>query len=152
MIVDFYDFINEGVNYETSESGEIEFTGRWFYFDMDDEIIYGSDDIPTDENYPIIFNPKTCEVFVGGEKMTYDVNNPVCLISYNLEEDEIKMYSDNVYDFLESFGYDGDNDFISPDSRRKIRKLFDENEDEYRFILIYGTKLIASTFDIIEEN
>ena len=67
MIKKFVEFIEEELNYTTTSYGDIEFETRWFYYEPEDEIIYGCDLLP-EKNYLFAFNPKTCEVYIDGKK------------------------------------------------------------------------------------
>jgi hypothetical protein len=54
-------------------------------------------------------------------------------------------------EFLKSnLGFTG-TDITSQSSRFKLQDIF-EQSDDYRYILIFGDQMIASTFDVIEEN
>ena len=70
--------------------------------------------------------------------------------SYELDNDEIKIYTEDVYEYLKILGITGDieNNIV----RKRIHEIFNDKDDEYRFLLLKGNKLISSTFDIIEEN
>lgn len=152
MIVNFEDFIKEGYNLNTDELGDITFEDRWFYYDSDDEIIYGCDYEPVDKTCLFYFNPKSCEIVINGKKILYDINNPICLIYYKIKNDEIRIYTDNTIKFLKKLGYmNFNNDIESMSSRNEIQKIFD-NIDDLKLLLIKGNKLISSTFDIIDEN
>lgn len=150
MIKKFEEYIEEDFNFTISDIGDISFEDRWFYYEPDDDIIYGSDDKPVDKKYLFYFNPKSCLVVVDGKEVQYDVNNPTCLISYELDNDEIKIYTEDVYEYLKILGITGDieNNIV----RKRIHEIFNDKDDEYRFLLLKGNKLISSTFDIIEEN
>lgn len=152
MVKSFEEYIEEGYNYITSELGEIEFEDRWFYYESDDEIIYGCDEEPVNQDYLFYFNPKSCVVVMDGKKNEYDINNPICLISYNFDNNEVKLYSEGIFDYLKSLGYDSDENIDNINNRKKIQSIFDKKDDDYKFILLSGNKLISTTFDIIEEN
>lgn len=153
MFKTFSEFINEDYNLIVSDLGDITFEDRWFYYEPDDEIIYGCDFEPVDTKCLFYFNPKSCEVVMNGEKYSYDVNNPVLLISLELKPNEVKMYKDeNVSEYLGELGVPVDLDMQSMRGKEKIQKVFDNLDDKYRILLIYGERLIATTFEIIEEN
>ena len=152
MIKSFEEYINEDFNY-TIKGGCIVLEARWFYYDQDDEIIYGSSEMPVNPDVLFYFSPKSCEVYFGKEKREYDVNNPLLLISYELDSDEFKMYAGNeVLDRLEELGLQMNYDIRSQVGTEKTNDKFEELEDKYKLLLIYGNELLASTFDIIEEN
>ena len=151
-ILTFKDFINEDLNYTMSEElGTIELSkNRWFYYDDEDEILYGSDTSETKGEFSI--NPESCEIYVRGKQVQYDINNPICLIEYKLDSGEIKVYTDKMIEYIQSLGYKGDSNIENPQNQKKIQKIFDDLDEEYRFLLIYGNKLSSTTFVIIEEN
>lgn len=152
MIVNFEDFIEERYNLNTDELGDITFEDRWFYYDSDDEIIYGCDYEPVDKTCLFYFNPRSCEVVINGKKIQYDINNPICLIYYKIKNGDVRVYTDDTMKFLKKLGYMNFNmDIESMSSRHNIQKIFD-NFDDLRLLLIKGNKLISSTFDIIDEN
>lgn len=148
----FYEFLEEDLNYTTSSLGGIEFEDRWFYYEPDDEIIYGCDESPANDTKNVFyFNPRQCVVGMGGEQQQYDVNDPICLITCSMSDNEIKVYTTDVFEYLETLGYDSGKNIEDKHNIQEIQSLFD-GDDDYRFLLIYGNKLIATTFDIIEEN
>lgn len=149
-MISFSEFleVNEELNYRITNE-LIEFEDRWFYYDSDDEIIYGCDDVPTDCLFS--FNPGSCQTrYKNEETFQYDMNNPICIITLNMDDsNEFAVYTDNANEFLESeLRYNG-NDI------RKDRVVLQDAIDKYdgyRILIIYGKELVASTFDIIEEN
>lgn len=151
MVKKFYEFLEEDLNYTTGSMGHIEFEDRWFYYEPNDEIVYGCDEIPSGEGHVFYFNPKKCIVGMNNKQSQYDVNNPICLITCNSDNNEVKVYTDDIFKYLESLGYGSDSNIDDERNVREIRELFDDNDD-YRFLLMYGNTLIATTFDIIEEN
>lgn len=153
IVKNFYDFINEDLNYNISELGDIEFENRWFYYEPEDEIIYGSDVEPVNVENLFYFNPKTCVIHIDDKEYEYDINNP-CLIITCSNDNEVKMYKeDKVFEYLEEeLGCDLNFDVQSQEGKKKIQKLFDNLDDEMRILFLYGTKVISTTFDIIEEN
>ena len=56
MIKKFEEYIEEDFNFTISDIGDISFEDRWFYYEPDDDIIYGSDDKPVDKKYLFYFN------------------------------------------------------------------------------------------------
>lgn len=151
-MISFSEFleVNEELNYRITNE-LIEFEDRWFYYDSDDEIIYGCDDVPTDCLFS--FNPGACKVncnFNGGESFDYDVNNPICIITLKLDDsNEFAVYSEKSYEYLKDRYH-----YIGKDVKTDRVILQDklEEDDEYRTLIMYGKELVASTFDIIEEN
>lgn len=153
MIETFAEFINEDFFYTTDIITDFTFGDRWFYYEEDDEILYGCDEQPVDIKSLFYFNPKTCSIYVGDKKVEYDINNPLCLIRYFYKDDEIKIYKDDdVIKYFDSIGHNINGDILSKNNRNKIQNLFVEQEEKGKQILIYGTELLASTFDIIEEK
>lgn len=148
MVKKFEEFINEELNFTNDESGLCKFEDRWFYYKPDDDIIFGCDEKPVDEDYAFIFNPKTCVIYVNGKEVKYDINNPVCLITWDIDKSEIKIYKKDAIKYLNELGFVGD-DIIN--GRNKIQDLF-EDDDDVKHILISGDIMVASTFDVIEEN
>ena len=64
---------------------------------------------------------------------------------------EVFFYTDNALEFLQTeFDFKG-NDLTSVRSRHRLEYLFQDQSDD-KFILIHGNEMIASTFDVIEEN
>lgn len=152
-MISFDDFckINEELNYRITND-TIEFIDRWFYYDYDDEIVYGCDEIPTSEKCMFAFNPGSCEVIYDKEKFEYDINNPICIITLKLDKsNEFSVYTEKAYDFLKSeIKYNSSGGDIRND-RTLLQELIEKKYD-YRILIIYGKELVASTFDIIEEN
>jgi hypothetical protein len=61
------------------------------------------------------------------------------------------FYTDNALEFLQvEFNFHGE-DLTSIRSRHRLEYLFQDKSDD-KFILLYGDQMIASTFDVIEEN
>lgn len=151
-VLKFDDFVNEELNLNRFDNGVCRFSERWFYYNLDDDIIYGSDEKPVlDDNILFAFNPISCTILLDGEEQQYDVNNPVCLIHYDLMNNEVFFYTDNALEFLQmELNFPGD-DITSVRSRHRLEYLFQDQNDD-KFILIYGDQMIASTFDVIEEN
>lgn len=151
-VLNFEDFLNEELNLNTFEDGTCKLSERWFYYNLDDDIIYGSNEKPVlDDNILFAFNPVSCTILLDGEEQNYDVNNPICLIHYDLVNNEVFFYTDNALEFLQTeFDFKG-NDLTSVRSRHRLEYLFQDQSDD-KFILINGNEMIASTFDVIEEN
>ena len=103
MILTFENFVNEELNlsYETHDNfTEIVFEDRWFQYDSDDDIIYGYNNIPTDLSKGFTFKPNECVVYVDKKMIKYDINNPICIISYDLDTSTIKVFTDKSLDYL----------------------------------------------------
>lgn len=150
MIKSFDEFLNEDLNFTTSESGDCKLSARWFYYNPDDDIIYGSDNKPVGDNILFAFNPISCIFIMNGEEKRYDVSDPIILIKYDIDKDEVVAYTNDVIDYLKSLGFSG-NSISSKSSENEINDIFDEYDD-IKYLLIYENKLVASTFDVIEEN
>ncbi len=156
-VLKFEDFVNEELNYTDYDSGVCRLSDRWFYYNLDDDIIYGTDEKPVlDDNILFAFNPVSCTIIVDGEEKQYDVNDPLCLIHYDTVNNEVFFFikEEKGYDPLEylqlEFDFKGD-DLTSVRSRHRLEYLF-QQQDNDKLILIYGDQLIASNFDVIEEN
>lgn len=146
----FSEFINEEINYTMYDNSICRLEDRWFFYDADDDIIYGSDEQPINDESIFSFNPKECKIVFDGKEKEYDINNPICLITYDLDKQEVVVYTENTLEYLQTLGFSGD-DITTPNNRNKILDIFENNED-MRYILLLGDQLIASTFDVIEEN
>ena len=151
-VLKFGDFINEELNVTRYDNGVCRLSDRWFYYNLDDDIIYGSNEKPVlDDNILFAFNPVSCTILLDGEEQQYDVNNPICLIHYDTMNNEVFFYTDNALEFLQTeFNFTG-TDFTSVHSRHRLEYLFQDQNDD-KLILVYGDQLIASNFDVIEEN
>lgn len=150
-VLKFDDFLNEELNITRYDNGVCRLSERWFYYNPDDDIIYGCDEKPVlDDNILFAFNPVSCTILLGEEEKQYDVNNPICLIQYIIEDGKITIYTDDALEFLNGLGFTG-TEITSQTSRFKLQDIF-ESDDDYRYILVYGDQMIASTFDVIEEN
>ena len=150
-VLKFEDFLNEELNVTRYDNGVCRLSDRWFYYNPDDDIIYGCDEKPVGDDSLFAFNPSSCTILMGGEEKQYDVNNPVCLIQYDLKDEKVTVYTDNTLEFLNSeLNFTG-TEITSQTSRYRLQDKFEESDD-YRYILIFGDQLIASTFDVIEEN
>lgn len=154
MILTFENFVNEELNlsYETHDNfTEIVFEDRWFQYDSDDDIIYGYNHIPTDLSKGFTFKPNECVVYVDKKMIKYDINNPICIISYDLDTSTIKVFTDKSLDYLKHLDSTINGDFEQPNTQRKIQNIINQDDNKHHLV-IYGNKLISSTFDIIEEN
>lgn len=151
-VLKFNDFLNEEINITTYDNGVCRLSDRWFYYNLDDDIVYGCDEKPVlNDNILFAFNPVSCTVLLGGEESRYNVNNPVCLIHYDLMNNEVFFYTDDALEFLQiEYNFPGE-DLTSTRSRNRLEYIF-QNQDDDKFLLVYGDQLIASTFDVIEEN
>lgn len=150
-VLKFDEFINEELNFTQYDNGVCRLSERWFFYNIDDDIIYGCDEKPVlDDNILFAFNPVSCTILLGNEEKQYDVNNPICLIKYNLDDNSVDIYNDTTIEYLSELGFNG-TEVTSQSSRNKIIDIF-ESDEENKYILIYGDQLIASTFDVIEEN
>lgn len=150
-VLKFDDFLNEELNVTRYDNGVCRLSDRWFYYNQDDDIIYGCDEKPVGDDVMFAFNPTSCTILLDGEEKQYDVNNPICLIQYIMEDGKVIFYTDGALEILRStFGFTS-SDITSQQSRFKLQDAF-EMSDDYRYILLYGDQLIASTFDVIEEN
>lgn len=150
-VLKFEDFLNEELNVTRYDNGVCRLSDRWFYYNPEDDIIYGSNEKPVGDDVMFAFNPSSCTILLNGEEKQYDINNPICLIQYIMEDGKVIFYTDGALEFLKSnLGFTS-TDITSQSSRFKLQDRF-EQSDDYRYILIFGDQLIASTFDVIEEN
>ena len=150
--VEVFIYGNDGELIATYDNGVCRLSDRWFYYNLDDDIIYGSNEKPVlDDNILFAFNPVSCTILLDGEEQQYDVNNPICLIHYDTMNNEVFVFTENVLEFLQmEFNFKG-NDLTSVRSRHRLEYLF-QDQNDYKLILVYGDQLIASNFDVIEEN
>ena len=151
-VLKFEDYVNEELNVTRYDNGVCRLSERWFFYNQDDDIIYGCDEKPVlGDNVLFAFNPVSCTILLDGEETQYDVNNPVCLIHYDLVNEEVFVYTDNALEYLQvELNFPGD-EITSTRSRNRLEYLF-QNQNDDKYILIYGDQMIASTFDVIEEN
>ena len=130
----FEDFVNEELNFERISNTECYLTRPWYFYNVEDDIIYGSDTKPIGD-FPVVF-----------ENNLEDV---ICLITLNFERLSMSVYTgvDEILGYLNSIGYDGEdlNDVEG------IQDFFDFFVSA-RYMLLSGKRLVASSFDIIEEN
>lgn len=147
-IKSFVEF-NENLNIIKS-GNDCELATKWFYYNQDDDIIYGCDEKPVGDDVVFAFNPVSCVFIMNGEEKTYDPEDPILLVKYDLKKDEVIAYTIYALNFLHTIGFNS-NDIDSYEGRTKLGDIFESDEDS-KYFLIYGTKLIASTFDFIEES
>lgn len=132
-IQNFEDFINEDINFERVSETECYLTRPWYYYNLDDDIIYGSDEKPSGD-YNIVFEneesgTRLFELDLDTNKMTeYTGNDDVVAKINELANKEIDL---NDLDM--------------------IQQVFENNNDS-RYILLDGKRMLASSFDVIEEN
>ena len=149
IVKSFAEYINEDLNIIKS-GNDCELATKWFYYNQDDDIIYGCDEKPVGGDVMFAFNPVSCIFIMNGEEKKYDPEDPILLVKYDLEKDEIVAYTTYALNFLHTIGFNN-NDIDSYEGRTKLGDIF-ENDEDTKYFLIYGTKLIASTFDFIEES
>lgn len=149
IVKSFAEYINEDLNIIKS-GNDCELATKWFYYNQDDDIIYGCDEKPAGDDVMFAFNPVSCIFIMNGEEKKYDPEDPILLVKYDLEKDEIVAYTTYALNFLHTIGFNN-NDIDSYEGRTKLGDIF-ENDEDTKYFLIYGTKLIASTFDFIEES
>lgn len=130
----FEDFVNEELNFERISNTECYLTRPWYFYNVEDDIIYGSDTKPIGD-FPVVFKNNLEDV--------------ICLITLDFERLSMSVYTgvDEILGYLNSIGYDGEdlNDVEG------IQDFFDFFETA-RYMLLSGKRLVASSFDIIEEN
>ena len=149
IVKSFAEYINEDLNIIKS-GNDCELATKWFYYNQDDDIIYGCDEKPVGGDVMFAFNPVSCIFIMNGEEKKYDPEDPILLVKYDLEKDEVVAYTTYALNFLHTIGFNN-NDIDSYEGRTKLGDIF-ENDEDTKYFLIYGTKLIASTFDFIEES
>jgi hypothetical protein len=149
IVKSFAEYINEDLNIIKS-GNDCELATKWFYYNQDDDIIYGCDEKPVGDDVMFAFNPVSCIFIMNGEEKKYDPEDPILLVKYDLEKDEVVAYTTYAFNFLHTIGFNN-NDIDSYEGRTKLGDIF-ENDEDTKYFLIYGTKLIASTFDFIEES
>lgn len=136
MVQSFKDFLGEELNYMYNSNEECHLTRGWYYYESEDDIVYGSDERPAGR-FPIVFS---------------NDSEDWRLMSLNLENLRSETYTgaDEIEEYLYENGFDG-NFFEIEDDSEEISNFFELFENQ-RFILLHGTRLVASTLDIIEEN
>ena len=130
----FDDFINEELNIERVSDTECYLTRPWYFYNVEDDIVYGSDTKP-----------------IGDFPMVYENNleDIVCLLVVDLDRLSLSVYTgtEEVLNYLNNIGYSGE----TLDDINEIQDFFDFDENS-RYMLVDGKRLLASSFDIIEEN
>lgn len=130
----FDDFINEELNIERVSDTECYLTRPWYFYNVEDDIVYGSDTKP-----------------IGDFPMVYENNleDIVCLLVVDLDRLSLSVYTgtEEVLNYLNNIGYSGE----TLDDINEIQDFFDFDENS-RYMLVDGKQLLASSFDIIEEN
>lgn len=131
----FDDFINEELNIERVSDTECYLTRPWYYYNAEDDIVYGSDTEPS-SSLPMVFENN-------------HEDDDIRLLSLDLDKLSLSVYGGQkgVMDYLNSIGYTGE----TLDDVDEIQNLFDFDENS-RHMLVVGKRLLASSFDIIEEN
>lgn len=132
----FSDFLNEEINFERISDTECYLTRRWYYYVQEDDIVYGSDSVPSDGTVVVSFDD------TGG--------NEAVMSSINLNTgEEYKCVGEEevVYRMNELFN----GEITNLDDTEKIQDIFD-NDSDSRHILLRGRRILASSFDVIEEN
>lgn len=130
----FDDFINEELNIERVSDTECYLTRPWYFYNVEDDIVYGSDTKPIGD-FPLVY-----------ENNLEDV---VCLLVVDLDRLSLSVYTgtEEVLNYLNNIGYSGE----TLDDINEIQDFFDFDENS-RYMLVDGKQLLASSFDIIEEN
>ena len=72
-VLKFDDFVNEELNITRYDNGVCRLSDRWFYYNPEDDIIYGCDEKPVGEEVLFAFNPSSCTILLNGEEKQYDV-------------------------------------------------------------------------------
>lgn len=154
MVCSFDEFVNEELNIQSIDGGLCKFEDRWFYYDPDDDIIYGSDTCPNDVADGFAFNPVKGIVVVSDSDDFIYGNDSLCLISYNMDSGEVRVFTDeSLVDWFDDNGIVLNGDEPDAEEIYEIYSVFNRNqEDGMKYILIRGNLMIASTFDVIEEN
>lgn len=132
----FSEFLNEELNFERVSDTDCRLTRKWYYYVQDDDIVYGSDTVPSDGTIVVSF-----------EK---DEPDSVVMSSIDLNTGEYGKYvgEENVVSRInELFG----EDIADLNDTETIQDFFD-NDSDSRHILLRGRRILASSFDIIEEN
>lgn len=130
----FDDFINEELNIERVSDTECYLTRPWYFYNVEDDIVYGSDTKPLGD-FPLVY-----------ENNLEDI---VCLLVVDLDRLSLSVYTgtEEVLNYLNNIGYSGE----TLDDINEIQDFFDFDENS-RYMLVDGKQLLASSFDIIEEN
>ena len=144
FVKSFDDFINEEFNVDRISDVKCYLTKRWYYYDDDSDIVYGSDTKPIDDS-----------IFVFENKLD---ETDICLFTLDLNEMELETYNghDEVGTYLgDIIGEENvvidDTGWIDDDFLNKIQDSFDD-EVSTRSMLIMGNRVLASSFDIVEND
>ena len=144
FVKSFDDFINEEFNVDRISDVKCYLTKRWYYYDDDSDIVYGSDTKPIDDS-----------IFVFENKLD---ETDICLFTLDLNEMELETYNghDEVVTYLgDIIGEENvvidDTGWIDDDFLNKIQDSFDD-EVSTRSMLIMGNRVLASSFDIVEND
>lgn len=132
----FSEFLNEEINFERISDTECHLTRKWYYYVQDDDIVYGSDTVPSDG-----------VIVVSFEKEDPD---SVVMSSIDLNTGEYGKYvgEENVINRInELFG----EDMTDLTDTERIQDILDSADDS-RHIILHGRQILASSFDVIEEN
>ena len=151
MVKTFSEFINEDFTFDPDVLCDYTLNDRNYSYDIEDELILGNDN--EQPNSLFTFNPKSCTIRIDGKTVKYDLNNPLCLIRYKYKDNEVEIYKeDDVIKYLNMRECEITGDISSMENRKKIQKLFINDEDNGKSLLMFGVNLLVSTFDIIEEE
>lgn len=144
FVKSFDDFINEEFNVDRISDVKCYLTKRWYYYDDDSDIVYGSDTKPIDDS-----------IFVFENKLG---ETDICLFTLDLNEMELETYNghDEVGAYLgDIIGEENvvidDTGWIDDDFLNKIQDYFDDGVST-RSMLIMGNRVLASSFDIVEND
>lgn len=148
----FEDFINEELNFEETIEGCI-LMRDWYFYNIDDDIVYGADEKPIfNVHPPILFNISQNDVYINGSKINAEDDGlGYCFITFDLDNNSSNVLKNknDIVNYLSDILVDVDENI--DDYANDIQEGFD-NIDDMRYILLHENKIIASTFDIIEEN
>lgn len=172
----FEQYVNEDLNITRYDNGLVRFEDRYFYYNPEDEIIYGTNEKPAGSTsgsemsvngvkIPFWFNPTERTYNIGGATQVKkgDLDDNCVIFAYDLYSDKVYYYDESLDDefkvstYLKSIGvevenFDEDIWFSSKRNRDNIQYAFEQIQDNVRHILVWGDQLVASTFDVIEEN
>ena len=134
-VLKFDDYLNEELNLTRYDNGVCRLSERWFYYEPEDDIIYGCNEKPVDKMFA--FNPVSCTIILNGDEKQYDVNNPICLIRYEFNDDgdRVTVYTDNTLKYLGEIGFNG-TEITSQQSRNKIQDIFEMTDDDIKSLKI----------------
>jgi len=132
-IVTFDEFINEELNINRVSDTECYLTRPYYYYNEEDDIVYGSDTKP-----------------IGDLATIENRKNDENLYLYCLDEENMKFETyigdEEVSELFKEIGYNGD-----IYNKNDVQDFLDDNET-YRCMLIKNGMLMATSIDIIEEN